>query len=63
MGMIVIMIRWVCSIAHAFRPATPPAHDTADAPGRRQANKEAATTTTMAGQLAGYRWAKNRPPT
>ncbi|MFC2261274.1 hypothetical protein [Corynebacterium matruchotii] len=63
MGMIVIMIRWVCSIAHAFRPATPPAHDTADAPGRRPASQVSVTAATMAGQLAGYRWAKNRPPT
>ena len=27
MGMIVVMIRWVCFIDHAFRPATPPAHN------------------------------------
>ena len=27
MGMIVIMIRWVCFIDHAFRPAMPPAHN------------------------------------
>ena len=30
MGMIVIMIRWVCFTGHAFWPATPPAH-----PGHR----------------------------
>ena len=30
MGMIVVMIRWVCFIDHAFWPATPPAH-----PGHR----------------------------
>ncbi|MFC2518208.1 hypothetical protein [Corynebacterium matruchotii] len=27
MGMIVIMIRWVCFIDHASRPAMPPAHN------------------------------------
>ncbi|MFC2445396.1 MAG: hypothetical protein ACFNVT_03235 [Corynebacterium matruchotii] len=64
MGMIVIMIRWVCFIDHAFRPAMPPAHNAL--PMRRgggPASQAATTAATAAGQLAGYRWAKNRPPT
>ncbi|WP_314822767.1 hypothetical protein [Corynebacterium matruchotii] len=60
MGMIVVMIRWVCFIDHAFKPTTPPAHN---APGRWPASQAATTAATAAGQLACYRWAKNRPPT
>ncbi|WP_454992688.1 hypothetical protein [Corynebacterium matruchotii] len=50
------------------RPRFPAGHAAgtqcaADAPGRWPASQAATTAATMAGQLAGYRWAKNRPPT
>ena len=65
MGMIVVMIRWVCFIDHAFQPATPPAHNALPMRrgGGQQAKQQPPRLPRLAGQLAGYRWAKNRPPT